>query len=139
MALRQWVGPAQAGEAREIGVRQCQEILEDESFDPLRLDPLGADLIVEHADTVDHPVRSVTVRVVEEGSEDYKLAEEHGFIVDTRFFCENDSCYAVGYDIFVTPDELRSERVDQLVAIGFGTPRDRCSDPTPKWIQALEC
>lgn len=85
------------------------------------------------------PRFSVAVVVVDRGSRAYEVAASTGFIADARYHCRADNCFAVGYEVYVTPDEVTSDRVDKLVAIAFGIPRNPCADPTPKWIQQQYC
>jgi hypothetical protein len=77
----------------------------------------------------------VSIVVVERDSEHYRLAESAGFVIDSRFYCADDSCHPSGYEVYVTPEELGTRRVDELVALASGTPRDMCGEVTPEWMK----
>lgn len=84
------------------------------------------------------PSYSVEIVVVDAKSDAYKRAAHTGFIVDDRYFCEGHLCRAVGFEVYVTPEQLSTDLPDKLVAIAFGQPRDVCDDLTPDWIRVLE-
>ena len=88
---------------------------------------------VDNNASLTEPPLSVTVVVVPPRSRGYALAAETDFIVDSRYYCDGDNCWPSAYEVYVTTQEVGSGRVDELVALAFGVPRDPCN--SLDWIR----